>query len=229
MSCTEPSCQSGHRGIKRHPRARDGASWEGLSIGLLGGSFNPAHEGHLGISLFAMKALDLDRVWWLVSPQNPIKPLQGMAPLATRLCEAQHMVRAQPNIVATDIEREMGTKYTVDTLKQLKKRFPRARFVWLMGADNMRQIPLWRQWPAIFGQVPLAILRRPGYVVGHNLGKAAQRFASASIPARQGRLLALQNPPRWTVLDNRLNPQSSTRIREKAQDSMRQSIIPVIE
>lgn len=161
-----------------------------------------------------MRALGLDRVWWLVSPQNPIKPAHGMAPLETRLQAARDMLRHQPRMIATDIERELGTAYTVDTLRLLRQRFPGARFVWLMGADNMRQIPRWRRWPDIFRQVPVAILRRPGYVVGPNLGKAAQRFASSALPARAGRLLAASASPRWTVLDNPLNPQSSTEIRK---------------
>lgn len=207
----------GSSGKKRYPHPRNGASWKGLSIGLLGGSFNPPHQGHLAISVYAMKALNLDRVWWLVSPQNPVKAAHDMAPLETRLRKAQEMLKGQPRMLATGIERELGTVYTAHTLKKLKKRFPRARFVWLMGADNMRQIPRWRQWTAIFGQVPVAVLRRPGYVVGLNLGKAANRYASSSLPARAGHKLAKMPPPCWTVLNNPLSPESSTEIRRNAQ------------
>lgn len=176
-----------------------------------------------------MKALRLDRVWWLVSPQNPIKTTEGMAPLQTRLHTARDILRDHPRMLATDIERELGTVYTADTLRLLKKRFPRTRFVWLMGADNMRQIPCWRRWTDIFALVSVAVLRRPGYVVGPNLGKAARRFASRSLPARAGRRLTVAAPPCWTVLDNPLNPQSSTEIRRGKAFVDGTNSVPVVE
>ncbi len=116
-------------------------------VGLLGGSFNPAHGGHRQISLAAARALNLDEVWWLVSPGNPLKPREGMAPLAARLGSAIAMAR-RARIVPTAIERELGTRYTVDTLRKLRRRYPRHRFIWLMGSDNLAQLHRWRDWRA---------------------------------------------------------------------------------
>jgi nicotinate-nucleotide adenylyltransferase len=131
-------------------------------IGLLGGSFNPAHAGHRRISLFAMLALGLDEVWWLVSPGNPLKPQAGMAPLAARFRSALAASRNAP-IRVTAIERELGTRYTADTLRALKRLFPRRRFVWLMGADNLAQFHLWKNWRQIAREMPIAVIARPGY------------------------------------------------------------------
>lgn len=130
--------------------------------GLLGGSFNPAHGAHRAITLFAMDALGLDEAWWLVSPGNPLKPKAGMAPLAARVRSAQAMARRAP-IRVTAIERELGTRYTVDTLRALKRRYPRRRFVWLMGADNLAQLHLWKDWRQIAREMPIAVVARPGY------------------------------------------------------------------
>ena len=131
-------------------------------IGLLGGSFNPAHGGHRAISLFAMKALNLDAVWWLISPGNPLKPKAGMAPLAARLGSAQAQAR-RSRIVPTAIEAELGTRYTLDTLRALRRRYPKAQFVWLMGSDNLAQFHRWRRWREIARTMPIAVIARPGY------------------------------------------------------------------
>lgn len=131
-------------------------------IGLLGGSFNPAHGGHRRISLFALEALDLDEIWWLVSPGNPLKSGSDMAPLVKRLRSAKAMARRAP-ITASVIERELGTRYTVDTLRALKRRYPRHRFVWLMGSDNLAQLHRWRDWRRIARSMPIAVIARPGY------------------------------------------------------------------
>ena len=131
-------------------------------VGLLGGSFNPAHGGHRRISLFARRALGLDEVWWLVSPGNPLKPAAGMAPLAARLASAQAMARRAP-IRPTAIERELGTRFTVDTLRALCRRYPKIDFVWLMGADNLAQFDHWRDWRGIARTMPIAVIARPGY------------------------------------------------------------------
>ena len=130
--------------------------------GLLGGSFNPAHGGHRAITLSAIEALGLDDAWWLVSPGNPLKPQQGMAPLAARVRSARELARRAP-IRVTAIERELGTVYTIETLRALKRRFPRRRFVWLMGADNLAQFHLWKDWRAIAAEMPIAVVARPGY------------------------------------------------------------------
>ena len=131
-------------------------------IGLLGGSFNPAHGGHRRISLFAMRALGLDEVWWLVSPGNPLKPKEGMAPLAARYASAVRQARRAP-IRPTAIERELGTRYTVDTLARLKRRYRKREFVWLMGSDNLAQFHRWRDWRRIARTMPIAVIARPGY------------------------------------------------------------------
>lgn len=131
-------------------------------VGLLGGSFNPAHGGHRRISLFAREALGLDEVWWLVSPGNPLKPREGMAPLAVRLASTRPQTRRAP-ILASAIEAELGTRYTVDTLRKLQARYPKCRFVWLMGSDNLAQFHRWRAWRSIARTMPIAVVARPGY------------------------------------------------------------------
>ena len=138
---------------RKHPPRR---------IGLLGGSFNPAHGGHRAISLAARAALGLDAVWWLVSPGNPLKPAAGMAPLAARVASARAQARRAP-IRVSAIEREMGTRYTVDSLARLCRRYPGHRFVWLMGADNLAQLHRWRQWRRLARLMPIAVIARPGY------------------------------------------------------------------
>jgi nicotinate-nucleotide adenylyltransferase len=139
-----------------------GGPLTGLRTGLLGGSFNPAHGGHRRITLFAQAALGLDEAWWLVSPGNPLKPKSGMALLAARVASARRQARRAP-IRVTAIERELGTRYTVDTLRALLRRYPRRRFVWLMGSDNLAQFSRWRQWRAIARLMPIAVIARPGY------------------------------------------------------------------
>ena len=131
-------------------------------IGLLGGSFNPAHGGHRRISLFARAALGLDEVWWLVSPGNPLKSAAGMAPLAARFASARRQARRAP-IRVSAIERELGTRYTVDSLRRLVRRWPDRRFVWLMGSDNLAQFSHWKDWRGIARSMPIAVIARPGY------------------------------------------------------------------
>lgn len=131
-------------------------------IGLLGGSFNPAHAAHRRISLAALRALGLDEVWWLVSPGNVLKPAEGMADLPARVASARAMARRAP-IRVSAIEAEMGTRYTVDTLARLQRRYPNFRFVWLMGADNLAQFHRWRSWRTIARLMPIAVIARPGY------------------------------------------------------------------
>lgn len=136
-----------------------------MRTGLLGGSFNPAHGGHRRISLFAMEALGLDEVWWLVSPGNPLKPRKGMAHLSARFKSAQNQARRAP-IRVTAIEQELGTRYTVDTLRKIALRYPKRDFVWLMGSDNLAQFHRWRHWRDIARTMPIAVIARPGYDAG---------------------------------------------------------------
>jgi nicotinate-nucleotide adenylyltransferase len=131
-------------------------------IGLLGGSFNPAHGGHRRITRFSIEALGLDEAWWLVSPGNPLKPRDGMASLAARLKSANAQARRAP-IVPTAIEQRLDTRYTVDTLRALKRRYPKRQFVWLMGSDNLAQFHRWKDWRTIARTMPIAVIARPGY------------------------------------------------------------------
>ena len=188
--------------------------WANRTIGLLGGSFNPAHGGHRHISLYALKLLGLDAIWWMVSPQNPLKPTTDMAPLEDRLASAV-IASHHPDIFITDIERQMNTTHTVDTLTELKKHFPQTNFVWLMGTDNLLQVHLWRDWERIFKLVPVAVLDRPPR--GNNIKScpALERFRVSLKPQEQARLLKTRKPPVWTVLHIPLNTQSATDIREK--------------
>ena len=184
----------------------------GARIGLLGGSFNPAHAGHRHISLEAMKRLALDQVWWLVSPQNPLKTADGMAPLVERLAGARRLAGGR-RLVATDIETLLGTRYTADTLRALRRRFPKVNFVWLMGADNLIQVDQWEDWQRIFHCLPVAVLARPTYSLRASRSKAAVRFKAGRWAERRVRGLAEATPPAWAFLHIRLSPLSATRIR----------------
>ena len=166
------------------------------------------------ISALALKLLDLDRIWWLVSPQNPLKPVDGMAPFQVRLEEASRAAGADRRIRVTDIESRLGpSRYTADTLKALRRRFPRLRFVWLMGSDNLIQIPCWERWPEIFRAVPIAVFDRPSYSLKALSGSAANRFARNRVSAAEARRLAEMGPPAWVYFHARLDPRSATRIR----------------
>jgi len=185
-----------------------------MRVGLLGGSFNPAHAGHRHIAVLALDRLGLDAVWLLVSPQNPLKARAGMAPLDLRLDGAQRMAR-HPRIVATAIEGELGTRYTADTLDALRRRFPRTRFVWLMGADNLAQISRWQDWASIFRRTPVAVFARPPYSLQALGSKAAQRFRAARTSAPGAGRLGRKAPPCWAFLPIPLHPASATAIRRR--------------
>jgi len=181
-------------------------------IGLLGGSFNPAHEGHRDISLAALTCLDLDEVWWMVSPQNPLKSARGMASFAERMASAKAMAD-HPRIRVTDIEQRLGTRYTADTLRKLVTRFPSYRFVWLMGADNLAQISSWRDWTRIFHLTPIAVFDRPTYTIKALTSQAARRFRRSRRREAALKTLAATPAPAWVFVHHRLNPISATQIR----------------
>jgi nicotinate-nucleotide adenylyltransferase len=164
-------------------------------IGLLGGSFNPAHRGHRRITLAAMRALALDEAWWLVSPGNPLKPAAGMAPLPARLASARAMARRAP-IRATDIERRLGTRYTADTLARLVRRYPQHRFVWIMGADNLADFHHWQRWRTIARTMPIAAIARPGYDARALAAPAMGWLRRFRRPARQAARWTEWSPPR---------------------------------
>ena len=193
-----------------------------MRIGLLGGSFNPAHRGHRRISLAAMAALGLDEIWWLVSPGNPLKTDIGMAPYAARLASARRLARGAP-IRASDIERRAGTRYTVDSVGHVLRRYPHHRFIWLMGADTMPQFDRWRQWRTIARRVPIAVMTRPGYDGAARAARAmgwlrrfvhpvamARDWTDWSVPA----IIFLRLPP---------DPTSATRLRVRDPDWYRRS------
>jgi len=183
-----------------------------MRIGLLGGSFNPAHAGHRHVADLARRRLRLQQVWLLVSPGNPLKPVAGMAPLATRL-DAARAIADGRRVVATGIEATLGTRYTVDTLRGLKRRFPRARFVFLMGADLLEQLPRWRRWLQVAGCLPFAVLPRPGYTHRALAGRAAHRLRAARRrPAAAGQL-ADETAPAWLFLPAPQTAASATAIR----------------
>jgi len=181
-------------------------------IGLLGGSFNPAHEGHRHISLMALKRLGLDEIWWLVSPQNPLKPVKGMAPFEQRLAGARAATR-HVRIKATDIEGRLASTYTAETLSRLTRRLPRLKFVWLMGADNLGQIDRWRDWPYIFRLVLIAVFARPTYSLRALAGKAARRFGRFRLAEAAARGLVRNEAPSWVFLTGPQSPLSATAIR----------------
>jgi nicotinate-nucleotide adenylyltransferase len=179
---------------------------------LLGGSFNPAHQGHMHVSRVGLDALGLDYVWWLVSPQNPLKPVAGMAPLDKRLTQARALAR-HPRIRVSAIERELGTQFTIDTVAALKRRFPEVRFVWLMGSDNLAGFQMWRRWQDIAAMVPIAVVVRPGSTLAPLYAKAAQRLARAR--KRDWHCFADLVPPALAVIDAPRSELSSTAIRER--------------
>lgn len=181
-------------------------------IGLLGGSFNPAHEGHFYISSEALKRLQLDAVWWLVTPQNPLKAADEMAPLAARAASALAVAR-HPRIQVTTIEDQLGTRYSVDTIARLQQRFPATRFVWLMGADNLVQMPQWRRWTQIFNTVSIAVFARETYDFKALAGVAAHRYRASRLPAERAASLADRTPPAWTFVPLRRHPAAATDIR----------------
>lgn len=183
--------------------------------GLLGGSFNPAHRGHRRISAAAMRALGLDEIWWLVSPGNPLKPAKGMAPLPARLKSARDMARGLP-IRPTAIERQLGTIYTIDTLRALKRLYPRRRFLWLMGADNLAQFHRWRQWREIARTLPIAVVSRPGYEGEAHAAVAMGWLRRFVRPADQARHWTEWRLPALVLLRLPLDPTSATHIRAAA-------------
>ncbi|MGK2910226.1 MAG: nicotinate-nucleotide adenylyltransferase, partial [Sphingobium sp.] len=168
-------------------------------IGILGGSFNPAHGGHRAISLFALDALGLDEVWWLVSPGNPLKTAKGMAPLGARLASARRQARRAP-IRPTAVEVQLRTRYTVDTLRKLSRRYPQHDFIWLMGGDNLRQFAQWKDWRGIARIMPIAVIARPGYE-GQAYGSLAMAWLRRFVrPARQSSHWTDWRPPALVLM-----------------------------
>ncbi len=183
-------------------------------IGLLGGSFNPAHDGHVEISLAAIKALGLDAVWWLVSPGNPLKDQGAYAPYDARLTKARRVAR-DPRIVVSDFERRKGLQYTIDTLTTLTTLWPQMRFCWLMGADSLATFDKWRDWLAIAAAAPIAVFNRPGYEDARTASPAARALAAFEVDSREAISMLDKEPPIWTYIADTANPISSTAIRQR--------------
>jgi len=183
-----------------------------LHIGLLGGSFNPPHEGHLHVSEMALRRLGLDYVWWLVSPQNPLKLPRDTAPLEKRLALAAKIVHGH-RVIVSDAEQVLNTRFTVDSLTKLVRRFPCVSFVWLMGSDNLATFHHWKGWPHIVRLMPVAVVMRPGSMLAPLQAKAMQRFWRAR--RKNMRSFLKRTPPSIVVIGGRRNPQSSTALRQR--------------
>lgn len=183
----------------------------GQTIGLLGGSFDPAHQGHVHITREALKRFDLDRVWWLVSPGNPLKR-NGPAPMAKRMARARSVMQ-HPRVEITDIEAHLGTRYTAQTVRRLGAIYPGVRFVWLMGADNLAQFHRWQQWRQIAQTVPLGVIARPGDRISARMSPAARVLAHARISGRASSLLGCAEAPAWCFVNVPMVDVSSSAIR----------------
>ena len=187
-----------------------------MRVGLYGGSFNPAHEGHAHIARTALTRLGLDRVIWLVSPQNPLKGRHETADLAARMAGARALAKG-PGMIVSDIEARLGSAYTIDTVRALKQRFPGVKFVWIMGADSLASFHRWRGWTQIMHEVPVAVVSRPWTALKSRTSPAARRFAHARIPSRAAASLPCRKPPAWVYLTGPLNFTSSTALRRSRE------------
>ncbi len=183
-----------------------------MRIGLLGGSFNPAHSAHVEISLTALKRLGLDQVWWIVTPGNPLKDPSKLPSVAKRVAAAKR-VASHPRIAVTGFAGVKGSAYTIDLLTELKRRFPGVNFVWLMGADNLAQFHRWRSWQKIFASMPIAVLDRPGFRLKARASQAGMRFQEFHVDESDASGLARLSPPAWTIVTHRLSHLSSTKLR----------------
>lgn len=194
--------------MKPLPHARPGAK-----IGLLGGSFDPPHEGHAHITRWALRRFRLDAVWWLISPGNPLKA-RGPAAMSRRIEAAEAIIPAR-KVIVTDIEAQLGTRYTADTLRALKHRYPSVRFTWLMGADNLIQFHLWEDWRWIIENFPIGVLARPGAQVKAGLSPAARRYRRWRVGRGGAGRLPARKPPAWALLTGPMSSASSTDIRRR--------------
>jgi nicotinate-nucleotide adenylyltransferase len=183
----------------------------GQAIGLLGGSFDPAHEGHAHITREALKRFGLDRVWWLVSPGNPLKA-HGPAPLPERMARARAVIE-HPRVVVTDIEARLGTRFTAETLARLFELYPGVRFTWLMGADNLAGFHRWERWDEIMQALPVGVIARPGERVAARTSPAARRFRMARLAGASAPLLAHAPAPAWCLVNVPMVDTSSSAIR----------------
>ncbi len=185
-----------------------------MTVGLFGGSFNPPHEGHLLVAKLALQRLGLDQLWWLVTPGNPLKSGNGLAPLAERLALSDTMA-GDPRIRVTAIEKTLGTAYTARTIRHIIRRNPAVHFVWIMGADNLGDFHRWQEWRRIAGTVPIAVIDRPGATLTYLSSKAARALDKARVPERAARALPRMKPPAWTFIHGPRSAISSTALRQE--------------
>lgn len=204
---------AGTAALRPQPGLLTGAAFANRRIGILGGSFNPAHEGHLHISRMARMRLGLDAVWWLVSPGNPLKDPASLARFEHRVAAARWVARQAGFVTVTGLEAQLGSPYTAHTLDWLRQHYPRARFAWLMGADNLLQVHRWHRWQDIFRAMPVAIFPRPQADLAPSRALAAQRFAAARLPESRAPALLATPTPAWTLLDQPLHTASATALR----------------
>lgn len=197
---------------RRLPRIENG-----LRVGLFGGSFNPPHAGHVLVARTALKRLRLHRLWWLVTPGNPLKDVSSLPSQAQRLAWCQALVGRDPRIVVTGLEARIGTRYSQQTIAYLLRRCPRVTFVWLMGADNLAGFHHWQKWREIAARLPIAVIDRPGSTMRAAASPAARRLKAARLDESDAALLAGRKPPAWLFLHGPRSPLSSTAIRARRE------------
>ena len=194
-----------------------------MRIGLFGGTFDPPHQAHVAASLLALKRLELDRIWWLVTPGNPLKDTRGLAPLAERMAAARTLTR-HPRIDITGFEAELGVRYSYETIAYLVARCPGVRFVWIMGADNLRSFHRWQKWREITRLVPIAVIDRLGPSLYSAAGIAGQALANARVPESAAAMIADRRPPAWVFLHGLKSPLSSTALRAVRGNSHKSAV-----
>lgn len=205
-----------HRSSRPPLLVRTPPALPGQRIGVMGGTFNPPHAGHAMIAEAALRRLGLDRLWWLVTPGNPLKQNNGLPPLETRMDMCRRLAR-HPRMVVTGFERELGTRYTAATLRFLVERHPRVRWVWVMGADNLASFHYWQRWRDIAATMPVAVVDRPGYRLRALASPGARAFWRSQIQERRAGGIWRCRTPAWVFLTNRLSALSSTELRAKAR------------
>jgi nicotinate-nucleotide adenylyltransferase len=187
-------------------------AYRGLRIGLFGGSFNPAHEGHAHVAETALKQLGLHKIWWLVTPQNPLKSAHETAPFAQRLAGARKFARGN-SMAVSDIETRWSTRFSYDLIRKLRARYPGVRFVWILGSDNLINFHRWKRWEDVMRALPVAFVARPGALARARFSKLARRFAAARWSGKAN-ALAEASAPAWMILSGPLDPHSSTDLRK---------------
>ena len=191
----------------------------GMRIGLFGGTFDPPHQAHLGAALLALKRLQLDRIWWLVTPGNPLKDTRGLAPLSERIEAVRALTQHHPRIDVSGLEAVIKTRYTYDTIRFLITRCPGVRFVWIMGADNLRSFHRWQKWRDIASMVPIVVVDRLGPSLYAAAGPAGQALGRFRIPGSAVTALPRRKPPAWSFLHGLKSPLSSTALRAQRRKS----------